>query len=58
MKALKPPIDIKIVTGAAAEKIREYRFERARARIAAQIEEANLSVEEIMAEVEAFRKGV
>jgi hypothetical protein len=58
MKALKPPVDIKIATGPAADQIREQRFQAARARLAARIEEANLSVEEIMAEVEAFRKGL
>jgi hypothetical protein len=53
----KPPVEVKVLTGTAAEAVREQRFQVARARLTARIQEANLSEEEIMAEVRAFRAG-
>lgn len=57
MKYLKRPVEVKILKGKEAQTILEQRFQSARARLAARIEEANLSDEEIMAEVQAFRAG-
>lgn len=51
------PVEVKVLTGTAAEAVREQRFQVARARLAARIQEANLSEEEIMTEVRAFRAG-
>ena len=53
----KTPVEVKVLTGKAAESVREQRFQIARARLATRIQEANLSEEEIMAEVRAFRSG-
>lgn len=53
----KSPIQVKVPTGKAAEVVREQRFQIARARLATRIQEANLSEQEIMAEVQAFRAG-
>ena len=57
MKYLKPPVQVKILTGKEAEVVREQRFQAACVRLAARIEEANFSEEEILAEVQAFRAG-
>ena len=57
MKYLKRTVEVKVLTGKEAQVIREQRFQAARARLAARIEEANFSDEEIMAEVQAFRAG-
>ena len=54
---MKRPVEVKVLTGKEAEIIREQRFQAARARLAARIEEANFSDEEIMAEIQAFRAG-
>ncbi len=53
----KQPVEVKVLTGKAAEAVLEQRFQLARARLATRIQEANLSEEEIMAEVRAFRSG-
>jgi len=58
MKSVKPPVEVVVLTGQEAERVREQRFQAARARLAKRINAANLSAEEIMAEVQAFRKSL
>ncbi len=53
----KQPVEVKVLTGKATEAVLEQQFQVARARRATRIQEANLSEEEIMAEVRAFRAG-
>ncbi len=57
VKFLKPVTRLKVVGGEEAAAMREQRYQRARARLAPKIQEANLSEEEIMAEIQAFREG-
>lgn len=57
MNSVKPPVEVVVLTGQEAERVREQRFQAARARLAKRINAADLSAEEIMAEVQAFRKS-
>ena len=55
MRTTKKSVEVKVLTGKAAQAVWEQWFQLARARLASRIQQSNLSEEEIMAEILAFR---